>query len=119
MGVMASKFDELSVWQNARVLAKEVYRLSMSWKDFGLKDQIRRAVVSISSNIAEGYDRGSSVDFVRFLYIARGSGSEVRSQLYLAYDLGYLDEKDFGRLHDQVDVVVRQLTSFIGKLKRK
>lgn len=88
----ANRFEELSVWQNARVLSKDVYLATRDCKDWELKDQLRRAVVSISSNIAEGFDRGSRADFARFLYIARGSGAEVRSQLYLALDLGYLSK---------------------------
>ncbi len=117
MGVIASRFEELDVWKNARALSKEVYISSKSWSDFELKDQIRRAVVSISSNIAEGYDRGSKADFARFLYIARGSGSEVRSQLYLAFDLGYLTKERFDDLYLKIDKIVRQLASFIAKLK--
>ena len=114
----ASRFEDLLTWQNARKLSGELYGVTKSWRDFGLRDQIRRAVVSISSNIAEGFDRGSSADFVRLLYIARGSASEVRSQLYLALDLGYLSKDQFEKLYDQVDYVVRQLTLFIQKTKK-
>lgn len=117
MGIIASRFEELDVWKNARELSKEVYVSTKDWRDFELKDQIRRAVVSISSNIAEGYDRGSKADFKRFLYIARGSGSEVRSQIYLALDLGYLTKEQFDVLYRKIDRIVRQLASFISKLK--
>jgi len=117
MGIIASRFEELDVWKNARELSKEVYISTKDWRDFELKDQIRRAVVSISSNIAEGYDRGSKADFIRFLYIARGSGSEVRSQIYLALDLGYLTKEQFDALYRKIDRIVRQLASFISKLK--
>lgn len=77
------KFEELLVWQKAREFSKEIYLVTKEWRDFELKDQIRRAVVSISSNIAEGFERGSKDDFARFMYIVKGSGAEVRSQLYL------------------------------------
>lgn len=117
MGIVASRFEELDVWKNARALSKEIYISSTNWRDFELKDQIRRAVVSISSNIAEGYERGSKADFARFLYIARGSGAEVRSQLYLALDLGYLTKDQFDELYLMIDKIVRQLASFISKLK--
>lgn len=115
----AIKFEELLVWQKARAFSKEVYLVSHDWRDFELKDQIRRAVVSISSNIAEGFERGSKDDFARFLYIAKGSGAEVRSQLYLALDLGYLSEDRFVELNDHADHIVKLLTKFIQSLKKK
>lgn len=117
MGVIASRFEESNVWENARLLSRDVYIVTKVWRDFELKDQIRRAVVSISSNIAKGYDRGSKADFARFLYIARGSASEVRSQLYLALDLDYLSKDQFDALYGKIDRIVRQLASFIAKLK--
>ena len=117
MGTVASKFEELLVWQNARKLNQDIYVASSDWKDWELKDQIRRAAISISSNIAEGFDRGSKPDFTRFLYIARGSGTEVRSQLYLALDLKYLTQIDFNELHGRVDYIVRQLSLLIAKLR--
>lgn len=116
---LASRFEDLLVWQNARTLNRDIYSSTVGWKDYELKDQIRRASVSVSSNIAEGFDRGSKVDFARFLYIARGSVSEVRSQLYLALDLGYLDLTKFKSLYDQTDYLVRQLALFTSKLKSK
>ncbi len=115
----AIKFEELLVWQKSRELSKSIYLVSKNWKDFELKDQIRRAVVSITSNIAEGFERGSRDDFARFLYIAKGSGAEVRSQLYLALDLGYLPLEDFEKLNDQADHIVKLLTKFIQSLKKK
>ncbi len=113
----ANRFEELTVWQNSRILGRDVYLATNGWKDWELKDQIRRAVVSISSNIAEGFDRGTKPDFARFLYIARGSGAEVRSQLYLGLDLGYLTKESFENLYKQVDYVVRQLSLLIKSLK--
>ena len=115
----AIMFEELLVWQKSRELSKSIYLVSKNWKDFELKDQIRRAVVSITSNIAEGFERGSRDDFARFLYIAKGSGAEVRSQLYLALDLGYLSLNDFEKLNDQADHIVKLLTKFIQSLKKK
>ena len=85
------KFEDMEVWQNARSITKKTYICSGSGqfsKDYGLRDQIQRAAVSIMSNIAEGFERGSNKEFIQFLFIAKGSAGEVRSQLYVALDLG-------------------------------
>ncbi len=95
---MARSFEELEVWQRARELVGFIYRLTNNnnfKKDFGLVDQIRRASISIMSNIAEGFERGSNMEFVQFLYIAKGSAGEVRTQLYIARDLDYIDDDKF------------------------
>ena len=87
------KFEDFIVWQQARELVGLIYAQTRSGdfaKDYGLKDQIQRAAVSIPSNIAEGYERNSNRELLRFLYIAKGSAGEVRSQLYTALDLKYL-----------------------------
>ena len=84
------------MWQKARALSVQVYRVTGSGpfaRDLGLRTQIQRAAVSVMSNIAEGFDRNSRAEFARFLAIARGSAGEVRSQVYLAQDLGYIDEQ--------------------------
>ncbi len=85
-----NRFEEIEVWQLSRKLVKDIYKITTEpafSKDFGLKDQIRRCAVSIPSNIAEGYERKSNVEFIRFLYISKGSAGELRTQLYIAYDL--------------------------------
>jgi four helix bundle protein len=84
------------VWQKAKALSVQVYRATETGpfaRDFGLRTQIQRAAVSVMSNIAEGFDRNSRAEFARFLAIARGSAGEVRSQVYLAQELGYIDEQ--------------------------
>ncbi len=90
----AKRFEDLRVWQNARVLVVEVYRAfgrgTAGWRDLGFRDQIQRASLSIMNNIAEGFERGSDADFARFLHVAKGSCGEVRSMLYAAEDLRYL-----------------------------
>ena len=94
-------FEEIEAWKKARELTKRVYAVSGSGafaKDFSLKDQIRRASVSVMSNIAEGYDRGGTGEFVQFLAIAKGSTAEVRCQLYVALDQNYIDRKTFTEL---------------------
>ncbi len=92
---MALCFEELEVFQEAREITKSVYQITRTKpfaNDYGLVNQIRRAAVSIPSNIAEGYERGSKTEFIQFLFIAKGSCGEVRTQLYIAGDLGYIDD---------------------------
>ena len=94
------RFEDIEAWKRGRELNVRVYELSSSGpfaKDFALRDQIRRASISVSSNIAEGYARQSRADFARFLVIARASAAEVVSQLYLALDLGYIATDQFER----------------------
>lgn len=116
----AERFEELEVWQRARELTNDVYRLSATAsfaKDFGLRDQIRRASVSVLSNIAEGFERNSDADFGRFLLIAKGSAGEVRAQLYVALDQDYLDERTFLAAKKKVERVSRLLSRLIAYLK--
>lgn len=87
-GMGYGSFEELEVWRRACRLAVEVYQLLKDCKDWGLKDQMTRAAVSIASNIAEGSERGSIPDYKRFLYIAKGSAAELRTQMYIANKLG-------------------------------
>ena len=92
------RFEELEVWQDAMCSSKNVYTVLKDCRDFGLKDQMQRAAVSIPSNIAEGYERKSSKETVQFLYIAKGSCGELRTQLYLATDLGYIEQQNGNKL---------------------
>lgn len=110
-------FENLLVWKVSQETAILLYKLTSNWKDYGLKDQIQRAVVSVVSNIAEGYERGSKQDFVRFLFIARGSVAEVRAQSYIARDLGYLKNSDFEVLYDKLDHIARMLGKLISSNK--
>lgn len=80
------KFEDIESWKEARLLVKEIYKNYSNIKDYGFKDQIQRAAISVMSNIAEGFDRGSNKEFVQFLVIARGSVSEIRSLNYAALD---------------------------------
>ncbi len=94
----ARRFEDLVVWQKARALAGLVYKVSSTGpfaKDYALRQQIRRAAISTMSNIAEGFERGGDREFGQFLSAAKGSCGEVRSQLRLAQDLGYVDETTF------------------------
>jgi four helix bundle protein len=97
-------FEEVEAWQQARTLAKIVYEASGKGafgRDFALRDQIQRAAVSVMSNIAEGFGRGGTREFVQFLSVARGSASEVSAQLYVALDQGYVSKESFGQLQEQ------------------
>ena len=104
------KFEELIAWQKARQLTKEIYRTTRKVdfsRDFGLVSQIQRATVSIMSNIAEGHERDGSAEFHRFLHMAKGSCAEVRSQLYVALDIGYIENQEFELLLNLAEEVAR------------
>ncbi len=116
------RFEDLVAWQKARSLVAEIYKATRSGqfqKDFGLKDQIRRAAVSISSNIAEGFDRNRLTEFHQFLSIAKGSCAEVRSQSYVALDVGYLPQADFDRLLHQANEVSSIINALRASIERK
>ena len=104
MGDAVRRFEDLLAWQKARALTAGVYDVTADGsfsRDFDLRNQIREAAVSTMSNIAEGFDRASHNEFHRFLSIAKGSCGELRSQLYVALDAGYIDRETFGRLQEQ------------------
>ena len=112
MGV--DRFESLIAWQKARGLVIEIYRLSVCFgRDFALKDQIRRAAISIPSNIAEGFDRFRPREFHQFLSIAKGSCAEVRTHLYLARDAGYIDD---AKLATSIKIA-EDVASSIGALR--
>ncbi len=116
------RFEDIKAWQAARDLVSVVYRVSGRGKfekDFGLRDQIRRASVSVMSNIAEGFERGSDREFCRFLYIAKGSAGEVRSHLFVASDLGYLTSDEFDDFRARAEEVAKALSGFITYLAPK
>lgn len=111
------KFEDLICWQKSRLLTKEIYKALKDCKDFGFKDQIQRAAVSIMSNIAEGFERGTQQEFVNYLYIAKGSAGEVRAQLYVALDVGYLNIEMFKYLNNLAQECSRLIQSFAQKVK--
>lgn len=115
-----NSFEDLPVWKNARELALLVYKTTFKGrlsKDYGLKNQIQRAVVSVSSNIAEGFERGSKREFIQFLYVAKGSCGELRSQLFIARALGYIGDNDFKILSNSASDVSKQINGFVEYLK--
>jgi four helix bundle protein len=111
-----SRFEDLIAWQKARELARQIYGATRSnrfSRDFGLCGQIQRASVSIMSNIAEGFERGRRPEFHQFLSTAKGSCAEVRAQLYVALDVGYLDQKEF----DQIMNLALEVTRILAGLR--
>jgi len=111
------RFEDLIVWQKSQDLAMQIYKNFSSLKDYGFRDQISRASVSISNNIAEGFGRGSNADFKRFLYFSFGSNSEVRSMLYLSEKLNYLEKAKVDELIIQTNEVSKMLYAFIKSMK--
>lgn len=114
-------FEDIEAWQKARELTKQIYALSNDGqfaRDFGLRDQIRRASVSIMSNIAEGFERGGDVEFRRFLIIAKGSAGEVKAQLYVALDAGLIDKTIFDSLYKMTNEIGNLIGGFVKYLSR-
>ena len=115
-------FDNLNIWQEGCNIAIEIYGVTNKGeftRDFGLRDQIRRCSVSIPSNIAEGKERETVSELIRYLYIAKGSAAELRTQLFIAYKVGYVNNETYIQLSEKIVRVSRMLGSFIKKLKEK
>jgi len=108
-------FKDLVVWQKAKNLAVKIYKISKSGvlgQDFGLRDQIRRSAISIASNLAEGDERETDKESVRFFYIAKGSLAELRTQIQIAYEIGYFREE----LYQTIEAECNELGRMVGKL---
>ncbi len=115
------KFEDIEAWKKARELTREIYHLTKegpACRDFRFIDQIRSASCSIMSNIAEGFERDGNAEFRQFLYIAKASAGEVRSQLYVGLDVGYFTEADFGRLMTLTSEILRMIGGFIRYLQQ-
>jgi len=114
------RFEDIEAWQNARLLTKTIYQTTARGafaRDFSLCDQIRRAGVSTMSNIAEGFERGGNREFVQFLSNAKGSAGEIKSQLYVALDAGFLAEAQFSTLYSMADQTGRLIGGFMRYLQ--
>jgi len=114
-------FEEIAAWQKARQLTRELYKVTAVGpfaRDYDLKNQTRRAAVSIMSNIAEGFERSGTGEFTQFLAMAKGSAGEVRSQLYVALDQNYLSEPVFARFVDQAAEVSRMIGGLMTYLRK-
>ena len=115
------RFEEIEAWERARILTKEIYAVTSDGgfaRDFGLRDQIRRAAISILSNIAEGFERGGDKEFAQFLAVAKGSCGEVRAQLYVAMDQHYITKEQFDNLLEGTLQVSRLLGGLIKYLRQ-
>jgi len=115
------RFEEMLCWQQARVLAKMVYRVTNNdqfKRDRDLVSQIRRSVVSVMANMAEGFHRSSRKDFVKFLDYSRASIAETVSHSYVAIDQGYISESDLRELQQQADIVWKSTNAFLSYLKK-
>ncbi|MDD2482666.1 MAG: four helix bundle protein [Candidatus Shapirobacteria bacterium] len=110
------KFEDLVCWKKSQSFIIEIYKVFSSCKDYSFKDQIVRAAVSISNNIAEGFERLSNKDFRKFLYISKGSCGEVRSMLYLSKELKYVTEEEFNFLYNQSIEISKILSGLIKSL---
>ena len=114
------KFQDLKVWQRAKNLAVFIYKVSGTGKfakDFGLRDQLRRAVVSISSNIAEGDELGTNKQAINFFYIAKGSSAEVLTQAIIAKEIGYIDDNVCNQINEECAAISGMLTRLIQARK--
>ncbi len=113
------RFEEIQSWQKARELNQQIYDVTKDAhfsKDFSLRDQIRRATVSIMANIAEGFGRKSKKEFANFLNMAHGSAAEVQCHLYIALDQNYINRKEFEELYKRVEEVSKMIQGFMNYL---
>jgi four helix bundle protein len=118
--MIAKRFEDLIFWQKARQLTRLIYSFTSKAPfkaDYGLREQLQRSSVSVMSNIAEGFGRGSNSEFVQFLFVAKGSLSEVKSQLYVATDLNYVTDTEFNKAYEMAEEISRLINAFIKNLK--
>lgn len=110
------RFEDIIAWQKAKEMIVSIYSLFKDNRDYGFRDQIQRASVSIMNNIAEGFERKSNAEFRQFLFIAKGSCGEVRSMIYLAKELGYISENKFIHLNQESIEISKTISGFIKTL---
>jgi len=113
------KLEDLEIWKLGIELSVEVYKVLKSCKDYGLKDQMQRSSVSVPSNIAEGFERGSNKEFIRYLYIANGSCAELKTQLLIANKVDIIEDKDFQILIKKVKILSSKINKLIQTRKEK
>ncbi|MCG2695118.1 four helix bundle protein [Candidatus Parcubacteria bacterium] len=115
--MITKNFEDIIPWKKSQKLSVSLYKIFRDNRDFGFRDQIQRASVSISNNIAEGFDRRGNKEFKQFLYIAKGSCSEVRSMLYIALELEYLSKSEFNEFYNLTVEISKLIQGFINSLK--
>ena len=116
------QFEELTIWQESRILVKDIYALCKNNNDFSFRDQIQRAAVSIMNNIAEGFERDSKQDFIKFLYYSKSSCGEVRSMLFIALDLKYIPQSQFDEFYNKafkLSVGIHKLIKYLITVNKK
>ncbi len=119
---LIKRFEDIRAWQEARILVGEIYKVTKQGdfaRDFGLKDQIQRASVSVMTNIVEGFDDESKAEFARFLGYSRRSAVEVQSLLYAALDAGYIDQTKFNELYEQAKKTKALVGAFRHSIKKR
>ncbi len=114
-----SNIEQLKVWEKSIELATLIYTYSKDWKDFGLANQMQRSAVSIWSNLAEWCDRETYKEYIRFIYIARGSCSEIKTQLYIAHNIWYITEETLHVIKDIIQDIHKMLNGLISHLRKK
>ena len=117
-----NKFEDLNIWKLSLKITKEIYDITSKKdfsRDFGLRDQIRRAIISVSSNIVEGFEKNNNNEFIRFLKIAKGSAGETRNQLYIALSVNYMTKQEFQRINKDLENLAKQIGGFIVYLERQ
>lgn len=108
-----NSFEDIKCWERSRILVVKIYNVFKNNRDLSFRDQIQRAAVSVMNNIAEGFERQSNKNFRKFLFIAKGSCAEVRSVLYLALDLGYINKTELNELSAESKEISKMLSGFI------
>jgi len=112
-----TRFEDILAWQRAKELTLILYKTFQGNKDFAFRDQIQRAAVSVMNNIAEGFERKGAREYSRFLYIAKGSAGELRSMLYIARELKYIDEEVFKKCYQYAEEISKMLAGLIRKVE--
>ncbi len=113
-------FEEIKAWQKSKDIALNIYKITndkLFKNDFDLSRQMRRCAISVSSNVAEGFERQTTKEFIQFLFIAKGSCGELRSQLYIAFELNYIDKKTKEQLLDDCDFTSKMISKLITYLR--
>lgn len=116
------RFEDLNIWKLSIEIVKDVYDFTSKGqfaKDFGLRDQIRKAAVSISSNIVEGFEKNNNNEFIRFLRISKGSSGETRNQAYIAFIINYITQEEFEKINSKLEKLSEQIGKFISYLEQK
>ena len=114
--MIIERFEDIIAWQKSKELAVLIYAIFKNNRDFGFRDQIQRAAISISNNVSEGFERRSNKEFKQFLYIAKGSCGEVRSMTYIAFELKFILKEEFEKIYSLSLEISKLLSGFIKKL---